>query len=300
MSAAHARPGGEPSGRPWHAAKRAKLRRGGAFGAPVDCAETRVTPTAPEDVPQSPLELALAIMRDPSKPTALPASMAKLALSQSNGPSPRRSGFGRAGGRRAVTGSDRGAARRKLPPPFDVPDPYNSLAVPLRDALAQRAAATASAVSQPLLPPCAAGRVPCVSEAGGVLQARTPPGALRAPPSPEGEGEDEREFVGWAEPTGPREARPDDELREAHAEPRAHGADAPLRTLQCRDESETASADGRDTPAQLAEAQERARALEKRALAAEGRLREALHLARDMEQRALAAEALIAGARERW
>ncbi|MBZ0148215.1 MAG: hypothetical protein K8F62_11840, partial [Pseudorhodoplanes sp.] len=96
----------------------------------------------------------------------------------------RRDGFDRPPGEsRAAAISAQAPAQRPLDvayaklkqPPFDLPDPYNSLAVPLREAIAQRIA--------PALP---------LSDAGGALDVPTPPGHSfhSRPPSPGGEGEE--------------------------------------------------------------------------------------------------------------
>ena len=117
-------------------------------------AHDSVAPSSLADAPpQSPLDFALAFMRDTSKPDALRVSVAKAALPYVHG-------------RWCQVDSDPRDAKPKLPPPFDLPDPYNSLRVDWRDALeraglvrpavaaneAVRAVAPASA-SRPLLPP---------------------------------------------------------------------------------------------------------------------------------------------------
>jgi len=71
--------------------------------------------------PQSPLDFALAFMRDDSKSDALRVSIAKAALPYLHA-------------RAAAPESGREETPR-LPPPFDVPDPYGSLRVDWRDAL---------------------------------------------------------------------------------------------------------------------------------------------------------------------
>ena len=275
MSAPHKQTGGEPSERPWRAAKRAKLRRAGTPGAPDDSGQapspaaaqvgsTRLAP--PNELanapPQSPLDFALAFMRDTSKPDALRVSVAKAALPYVHG-------------RWCQVDSDPRDAKPKLPPPFDLPDPYNSLRVDWRDALeraglvrpavaaneAVRAVAPAStSVPPPLLPP----REDSLIRHGRASAAR--PGHPRL------------SSHGIQDVDGRNKCGHDENKERALAA-----------------EAITESADARAAPAPLTEAQEHA--LEKRATLAEGRLREAQHHARDMEQRALAAEALIAGRR---
>ena len=93
----------------------------------------------------------------------------------------RRGGFDRPPGEsRAAAISAQAPAQRPLDvayaklkqPPFDLPDPYNSLAVPLREAIAQRVA--------PVL----------LGDAGGALDVPTPPGRSFHSRPPEGEGEE--------------------------------------------------------------------------------------------------------------
>src|SRR5436190_20789424 len=80
-------------------------------------------PAAPVDAPaQSPLDFAECVFRDPAQPMALRASLAKAAMPYVHG-------------RWCPIGSDPRDAKSKLPPPFDLPDPYGSLRADWREAL---------------------------------------------------------------------------------------------------------------------------------------------------------------------
>ena len=170
----------------------------------------RVIPTAAAaDVPQSPLDFALAFMRDDSKPDALRVGIAKAALPYLHA-------------RPAPSAPEEAP---QLPPPFDLPDPYGSLRHEWREALERAGLIPAEPAPESVFPPRTSqvgstrlatlnnadvgqarhpsGRVPSADlgstrdrsftwpksgetrlehETGGVLHAPTPP--------PEGEGKE--------------------------------------------------------------------------------------------------------------
>ena len=157
--------------------RRAAKRRAGTFDARDESDQARVAATEAAP-PQSPLDFAQSVFRDPAQPMALRASLAKAALPYTHA-------------RRSKAESGPRDADARLPRPFDKPDPYASLRVDWRDALEQAG----------LIAPLHDAEATSTHEAGGVLHARTPPGvpqrvedarkrAYGTPSSPEGEGEE--------------------------------------------------------------------------------------------------------------
>ncbi len=234
----------------WRAAKRAAKRSG---GRPEPLDDSIAAPA-----PQSPLDFALSVMRDATKPDALRVSVAKAALPYVHG-------------RWSLPDSGREEERPKPPPPFDLPDPYNSLSVEWRDAIDAQVGSTRLAPLNALISSAAAAADKASDDSLSRHGRNTP-------------GHDDNKERAAAE------AR----LRELEA--RATAAEATVARVEAErralhDELDAMqNADMRDL------LRERA-ALEKRATLAEGRLREAELRAHDMQERACAAEALIAGRR---
>ncbi len=268
------------------------------------------TPAAVPD----PLEFAVGLMRDATKSDALRASMCKAALPYVHGrwapPASElehahrtlrlsaltgrdRTKEGRAAlarvrrdaalGERLTRQSEAAEARRRAeeeaprrPPPFDLPDPFNSLCVEWREAIEQ------------------AGLAP-----GSLARTAAPSADAKAPHAVE-------RYAAAADAA----PAPAVDARATELERRANAAEALVAIIKDQrpdifDDSgamRPLDADVGDLPRQLAAAQARADALERRATFAEGRIREAENRARDMAERACATEALIAGAQEwrRW
>ncbi len=152
--------------------------------------KTREEPAAAQAdaPPQSPLDFAQSVFRDPAQPMTLRAGMAKAALPYMHG-------------RRAPANADADREQvLRLPPPFDQPDPYGALSVEWRDALEQ-----AGLISpMHLLPSREAAR--SESEAGGVRassasparrssSSRAPRGGVGADAAPQAGDEEEKKSM---------------------------------------------------------------------------------------------------------
>jgi hypothetical protein len=196
-----------------------------------------VAPPSPAGAPsQSPLDFALAFMRDASKSDALRVSVAKAALPYVHG-------------RWCQVGPDPHDAKPKLPPPFDLPDPFGSLRVEWRDAIERAGLAPAVSAHEP-----ARAVHDKAHEDSLIRHGRTCCGHPRL-------GRHSKEDVDGRDEPG------HDENRELTVAPDAHDAPA-----QRADSEERARAlEQRATLAEgwLREAQHHARDMEQRALAAE-------------------------------
>ncbi len=288
-------------------------------GHKAERCELRIVPTTPAELPpQSPLDFTLAVMRNPLKPDALRASLAKAALPYVHG-------------RWCPLGSDPREAKEKLSPSLGLSD-ADSRAIPLREVAGEAAPVNENEAHEDSLirhaRPCAGhprlsfhgeqdvdGRNKCGHDenkehtrAAAETQLREM--EQRALTAEAGVREMEERALAQV---GSTRLAPLNELISGEPE---ISAEARLRELEARERANeellaqlktdwpdifdasgavrAPCADERDRLARLSEAQERARNLEKRAIAAEGALREAQFRARDMEQRALASEELIA------
>jgi hypothetical protein len=141
-------------------------------------AESRTREETPAIPEQNPLDFALAFMRDDSKPDALRVSVAKAAMPYLH-----------------KRGEEQGDEQEDAPEPKPRSEPMSDLE------LARRIAHI-----------LARGKEQVERERAGVLHAPTPPGALRAPPSPEGEGEEKsRHAVAMPSENVPDDVSLDDE-----------------------------------------------------------------------------------------
>jgi hypothetical protein len=171
-------------GHPWRAAKRASKRDGGRRGD-----DSAAAP------PQSPLDFALAIMRDPSAPLAHRVAMTKVAMPYLH---------------------DR--HRAEAPPPQKESEPLSDLELARRvayiltraDKARERETQRAAAPPRPLVPPheTHVGSTRPAREAGGMRHAPTPtparsPSSGRASHGPVGAEEEERPIAPRDDPFDP-------------------------------------------------------------------------------------------------